>query len=625
MVFNPGQVILVPTITQSRELVRFLGLAPYQIYSLNTFVEKFLWKRKRKQVPEILLELAFWDILKKRKPELGHRFSTAASVLQEVRSLERLDWRALEAVRDVANATCCKQEFEFLTELLNYVWELEDHLGHETFVRSFFQGNFSKKLSPHSIRLMGFSQFLPWEAELLGLNSLSPNSIHEKMKDGEILHMPFGEIKDYAEPWEMGFELSGDETLAMVEVQRLMASGLSVYAPDSHKPWRDVKVLRGVSQAIVDQDWKNFPELGQIWEEIRSFGVGLAENGEMAARLARMLPTSDPSFYDPKGIRVYPQERIPTTDLKLLVVGSDDVLVSRYSGFLPLSFWSEIHRAELGALPGNHPELLKRSRSIRRNLAQKVVTTEIPTAKPRRKEIEKFSLDLGNKLSVSDIVEYWRCPTRLYARKKNLVPERPEALVIEPGELGTEVHRIIEDVTRKRISGDIEAFHEIKHLALNEVELVEPKSRRQEVKRVIERWLGLEEKIFGHYVPLEVEKDFNIVWEDWNVRGRIDRIDVGPDGEVIWDYKTGNPEVTPQLYLYLLSRPEAKFAGIFSLSQSSFKGPWREKSNQVEKFQNTWSAELSSVAEGLKLQDFQPRPRTRYQCAGCPGRGVCGQ
>ncbi|MCZ6544164.1 MAG: exodeoxyribonuclease V subunit gamma [Chloroflexi bacterium] len=163
---------------------------------------------------------------------------------------------------------------------------------------------------------------------------------------------------------------------------------------------------------------------------------------------------------------------------------------------------------------------------------------------------------------------YASCPYRYFVRQAlhvHAISEPGEALEMSPLDRGTMVHRILEDWVREgKTSGDWASFvkDESRLFAIADREF-ERAGRgglsglpatwsivQAEVRADLDEVYRIElERVGAGYQPLDVELDFGFEGPPveltlpsgttLRLRGRIDRVDQGPEGLVAVDYKTG--------------------------------------------------------------------------------------
>jgi len=179
---------------------------------------------------------------------------------------------------------------------------------------------------------------------------------------------------------------------------------------------------------------------------------------------------------------------------------------------------------------------------------------------PRRLELARRRAirDLPNALthlSPSGVNDYLRCPYLFFARKVLRV-EREREPSFDPLVRGTLAHSVLEDCAkfRDRDAGEMfdEKFAEVtQHLRLELGDEAWCRSMRPAIVRAVEEMRAAPVK--------QTEDDFEVPVGGITLRGRIDRVDAYPAGDVIRDYKTGVvnfadvTEQSVQLDSYLLA------------------------------------------------------------------------
>ena len=138
-----------------------------------------------------------------------------------------------------------------------------------------------------------------------------------------------------------------------------------------------------------------------------------------------------------------------------------------------------------------------------------------------------------------------------------------------------------------------------------------------------------ERHVRSETTPIWLERAFAFEIESHQLRGRIDRVDRLPGGgyELI-DYKTGKPGDAPelggdlQLALYRLGARESwqidAEAGSYWYVLEDEKVPVPSAPDDRERVERT----VIDVAEGIKGQDFEPRPSYEI-CSWCDYRLIC--
>ncbi len=231
----------------------------------------------------------------------------------------------------------------------------------------------------------------------------------------------------------------------------------------------------------------------------------------------------------------------------------------------------------------------------------------------------------GLALSASDVVTYRGCPLRYkFARVLRIPSEQTLGQ-----RFGIVVHQVLEryhgaeeqtlglmmellDAAWRRAGiGEGEQEHRLRVMA------------RAALVRYHER-LGEE-----HARPLWFERSFSFELGPHRVRGRVDRVDVLPDGSYeLIDYKTGHARTAAelrddiQLSLYAIAAREAwqlqsaRQAYYYLLDDRRVEVPRGQDGEQ-------WVREaVLAVGEGILAQDFEPTPSPSV-CSLCDYRIVC--
>ncbi len=132
--------------------------------------------------------------------------------------------------------------------------------------------------------------------------------------------------------------------------------------------------------------------------------------------------------------------------------------------------------------------------------------------------------------------------------------------------------------------------------------------------------------------PVAVEASFSVTLGGDHLRGRYDRVDEGPDGAIITDYKSGDvpdgrrarqrARDSLQLALYALAH-QAETGALPALVQLHFLtsntiGAVAPDPVRLERAR----ARLTSAAAGIRYGEFEPAPDP-VTCGGCPFREIC--
>ncbi len=146
----------------------------------------------------------------------------------------------------------------------------------------------------------------------------------------------------------------------------------------------------------------------------------------------------------------------------------------------------------------------------------------------------------------------------------------------------------------------------------------------------------LAREVEGREPPTEVERAFRIKLGDVVVKGRMDRVDEGPGGVVIADYKTSeldpdgeagekadqNARESLQLSIYALAHREltGQAPGTVEL-RYVLSGAVGRATRSEEKLERTRDRILA-IAESIRSGDFPARP-SEHNCSICACRPIC--
>ena len=237
----------------------------------------------------------------------------------------------------------------------------------------------------------------------------------------------------------------------------------------------------------------------------------------------------------------------------------------------------------------------------------------------------------GLRLSASDLGLYLTCPLKYKFRRVFGIPQEPTI----NQRFGILIHSVLErfhkDEERSDSSADglgrlmrlFEAGWRRSGFGTSDDEL-QFRDRAREAMRL---YWQRESESEGQPVWLERGFDFQI--GPHHLRGRVDRVDLLPDGryEVI-DYKTGERKTADdlredlQLSLYRLAAREAwdveAGAGSYYYVLDGDKVAVAASPDDAERVERT----ALQVGEGIMSQDFEPRPSPTV-CSWCDYRLIC--
>lgn len=154
--------------------------------------------------------------------------------------------------------------------------------------------------------------------------------------------------------------------------------------------------------------------------------------------------------------------------------------------------------------------------------------------------------------SVSQLTKIGQCPFKWFSEKVlGLGPPEEADLELPPATKGTLYHKTLEIAVQNAIAADDLRAAVLANLdaAFAEAEASDGllvasvanwELQRSEHLELLRKAVRSSSFIAEGARVLAVEQEFNTVWMDLPIRGRIDRIDDGPEGLMTIDYKTGS-------------------------------------------------------------------------------------
>jgi len=145
-------------------------------------------------------------------------------------------------------------------------------------------------------------------------------------------------------------------------------------------------------------------------------------------------------------------------------------------------------------------------------------------------------------------------------------------------------------------------------------------------------------EVEGREPPSDVERAFRIRLEDVVVTGRMDRVDEGPEGTVIADYKTSelesedemgekaeeNARQSLQLSVYALAHREMTGRAPDRVElRYVLSGAVGSSTRSEEKLERT-RERILAIAESVRAGDFRARP-SEHNCSICACRPICSE
>ncbi len=250
---------------------------------------------------------------------------------------------------------------------------------------------------------------------------------------------------------------------------------------------------------------------------------------------------------------------------------------------------------------------------------------------------EKLGFQKKN-LSFTKFETYEKCPKQFwYKYVLNVLPENQEAHALYKGDT---FHKIVEDSAKRQKDGTIDdvkkLLDELKHKWDPTKYLTSSIQKEQQDKKSLipaieayQKWTSSNpNKIMA------IELPFTIYIGGFKVNGKIDRVEMTPEGEyVVIDYKTGgrnkdvDAENSPQLNLYSLALKENPDFGKFPIKAIFFymEKPEGEQlfecnvnPNKIEEIKNT----LEGHVKAIQNKEFGATPGYKI-CQWCEYSDIC--
>jgi DNA helicase-2/ATP-dependent DNA helicase PcrA len=232
--------------------------------------------------------------------------------------------------------------------------------------------------------------------------------------------------------------------------------------------------------------------------------------------------------------------------------------------------------------------------------------------------------------SASSLEKYEDCPLQF---KFSSVLQIPTAQGVSAS-LGSVIHETLQKLTEMQMGGDKLNFSEAKKvLESNWDSRAYPSKKKEGEDRVrAEAMLKyyLEWQAKNKNVPLATENKFDIAFDDHKIRGKIDRIEKTPSGEIeIIDFKTGkNPpsrkELDEHLQLHLYGVAVQSKYGKMPKTASLL---YLEKGKSLaisfdQPRMDAFQARLKDDIDRIMREEFKPTPS--YQtCRYCDYQSIC--
>jgi RecB family exonuclease len=132
--------------------------------------------------------------------------------------------------------------------------------------------------------------------------------------------------------------------------------------------------------------------------------------------------------------------------------------------------------------------------------------------------------------------------------------------------------------------------------------------------------------------PADVERDFRVKWGDVVLAGRMDRVDEGPDGVSVIDYKTSELDDDAkadekardslQLRVYALAHRELTGRIPERVELRYVLTGVRGTASPGEAMLERTREKIETIAEGIRAGRFDARP-SEFNCSICACRPIC--
>jgi ATP-dependent helicase/DNAse subunit B len=310
--------------------------------------------------------------------------------------------------------------------------------------------------------------------------------------------------------------------------------------------------------------------------------------------------------------------------------------------FLPTRFLQEVQLEEGWRRKNKVFSLLEWQRSARRNkdLLEKLLH-KFPEALPLlKKDMEgmfEFKVEKRD-FFVTSIETFLSCPFRFLLRDiLSFEPLKEPLYEREPLEWGKGVHQILEKIfSQEELNSEVDPERIKETFLLEARKIFGWNGRRKDLvewvrlSNVAHKLAFLESQRRRRGISiLDTEKKTSLKRGDFVFKGRIDRIDLLPEGGVeILDYKTGGkPSSFLQLSVYTLSLKEqgeeVKNASYLVLLENDcLYHPIEGKRRKLEKVLEKTEEEIERFIEGVRSGNFSPR-KEGNTCFNCDYLSLC--
>ena len=265
----------------------------------------------------------------------------------------------------------------------------------------------------------------------------------------------------------------------------------------------------------------------------------------------------------------------------------------------------------------------------------RILFTPSPVRRPEPVRIEAEYDFTQRSLSATGLKSFLECRRRFYHRYvEGLAEHRMPREMPEEYEMGNALHAALSEVYSRQ-----DVFTEVSRLKAAVAEALARNSGTTELERFLQRlWLKRLEPFFEREIERfrevrveAVEKRLAAEAEGIRIEGRIDRIDLGPEGLEVLDYKSGKyPLYTPKnvdgatdfqlefYYLLASERGEVAWCGYYDLAEGKI-----EKEPLMERKLELLREHLRTLA-GTKRFEFDMTDDVK-RCRYCPYASLCGR
>jgi DNA helicase-2/ATP-dependent DNA helicase PcrA len=236
------------------------------------------------------------------------------------------------------------------------------------------------------------------------------------------------------------------------------------------------------------------------------------------------------------------------------------------------------------------------------------------------------------RLDAHGVDDYLTCPLKYRYSHLLKIPIMRHHLVI----YGSALHRAVEVFFKGVLAGRGMSEEELLAVFAQAWSSEGFLSREHETQRLeqgratLQRFYAQQQR--AHERPTLIEEKFTIKFGGVMLTGRWDRVDTGPEGAVMIDYKSSNvteqddadkrARTSLQMQVYALAwralrgrlptRAELRFLETGFVGTASFSDKDLEKTE----------AQLLQTAQGIRAMEFRPRP-TEFACRWCAYQTIC--